>query len=130
MKYIDFTNSVKENIPSTLWVQFEDDTVGLLQRNEYKEYYSDTISTSWTPIFTQFRETVVRNSRVICAQFPLVPAAAVTIHKCQGCTLKNVVLNMDPNLSSELGNNVGLVRHFYQHVHYVAASRVSSLERL
>ena len=130
MKYIDFTNSVKENIPSTLWVQFEDDTVGLLQRNEYKEYYSDTISTSWTPIFTQFRETVVRNSRVICAQFPLVPVAAVTIHKCQGSTLKNVVLNMDPNLSAELGNNVGLVHHFYQHAHYVAASRVSSLEGL
>ena len=63
-------------------------------------------------------------------QFPLVPAAAVTIHKCKGSTLKNVVLNMDPNLSSELGNNVGLARHFYQHAHYVAASQVSSLEGL
>ena len=130
MRCIDFTNSVKENIPSTPWVQFEDDTVGLLHRNEYKEYYSDTISTLWTPIFTQFRETVVRNSRVIHAQFHMVPAAAVTIHKCQGSTLKNVVLNMDPNLSSEVGNNVGLVRHFYQHAHYVAASQVSSLEGL
>ena len=130
LKYIDFTHSVKENIPSTLWVQFEDDTVGVLQRNEYKQYYSDTIHASWTPIFTQFRETVVRNSRVIRAQFPLVPAAAVTIHKCQGSTLKNVVLNMDPTLSPDLAKNLGLARQFYQHAHYVAASRVSSLEGL
>ena len=122
LKYIDFQHSVKENIPSTLWVQFEDDTVGVLQRNEYKQYYSDAIHVSWTPIFTQFRETVVRNSRVIHAQFPLVPAAAVTIHKCQGSTLKNVVLNMDPKLSPDLAKNLGLARQFYQHAHYVAAS--------
>ena len=130
LKYIDFTHSVKENIPSTLWVQFDDVNVGVLQRNEYKQYYTDTIDVSWTPIFTQFRETVVRNSRVIRAQFPLVPAAAVTIHKCQGSTLKNVVLNMDPALSPHLAKNLGLARQFYQHAHYVAASRVSSLEGL
>ena len=60
----------------------------------------------------------------------MVPAAAVTIHKCQGSTLKNVVINMDPTLSQDLGSNLGLARHFYQHAHYVAASRVSSLEGL
>ena len=130
LKYIDFTHSVKENIPSILWVQFDDDTVGKMQRSEYKKYYSETIHVSWTPIFTQFRESIVRNSRVIRAQFPLVPAAAVTIHKCQLSTLKNVVLNMDPTLSPDLAKNMGLARQFYQHAHYVAASRVSSLEGL
>ena len=124
LKYIDFTHSVKENIPSTLWVQFEDNTVGVLQRNEYKQYYSDTIHASWTPIFTQFRETVVRNSRVIRAQFPLVPAAAVTIHKCQGSTLKNVVLNMDPTLSPDLVKNLGLPHQVYHHAHCCCKSSV------
>ena len=98
--------------------------VGVLQRNEYKQYYSDTIHASWTPIFTQFRETVVRNSRVIRAQFPLVPAAAVTIHKCQGSTLKNVVLNMDPTLSPDLVKNLGLPHQVYHHAHCCCKSSV------
>ena len=83
-----------------------------MQRSEYKKYYRETVHVSWTPIFTQFRESVVRNSRVIRAQFPLVPAAAVTIHKCQGSTLKNVVLNMDPTLSPDIAKNMGLARQF------------------
>ena len=112
LKYIDFSHSVKPNIPSILWVQFEDDNVGVLQRNEYKWYYSDAIDVSWTPIFTQFRETVVRNSRVIHAQYPLVPATAVTVHKCQGSTLTNVVLNMDPTLSPHLPKNLALACQF------------------
>ena len=54
LKYIDFTHSVKENIPSILWVQFDEDTVGKMQTSEYKKYYSETVHISWTPIFTQF----------------------------------------------------------------------------
>ena len=95
IKHIDYRNSKNGNIPSTLWVQFEDENVGQLQRQEYKHYYGNEINNTWTPIFTQYRETAVCNCRAVGAQFPLIPAAAVSIHKCQGSTLQNVVVDMD-----------------------------------
>ena len=94
IKRIDYRNSKNGNIPSTLWVQFEDENVGQLQCQEYKHYYSNGINNTWTPIFTQYRETTVCNCRAVRAQFPLISAAAVTIHKCQGSTLQNVVVDM------------------------------------
>ena len=79
MKHIDNTNSKNNNIPSTLWVQFEDEDIGQLQCQQYKNYYTNEISNTWTPIFTQYRETVACTCRAIRAQFPLIPAPAVTI---------------------------------------------------
>ena len=45
------------------------------------------------------------NCRAIRAQFPLIPAAAVTIHKCQGSTLRNVVVDMDVSPSPYYAEN-------------------------
>ena len=58
MKHIDYRNSKNKIIPTTLWVQFEDEQVGQLHRQEYKNYY-DGINNTWTPIFTQYRETTM-----------------------------------------------------------------------
>ena len=52
MKHIDYRNSKNTNIPSTLWVQFEDEHIGQLHCQEYKHYYGSRISNTWTPIFT------------------------------------------------------------------------------
>ena len=105
MKHIDYTNSKDNNIPSTLWVQFEDEDIGKLQCQQYKNYYTNEISNMWTPIFTQYRETIACNCRAIRAQFPLIPASAVTIHKCQGSTLHNVVVDMDVSHSPKFAKN-------------------------
>ena len=103
MKHTDYRNSKNRNIPSTLWVQFEDEQVGQLQ--EYKNYYGDGINNTWTPIFTQYRETTVCNCRAVRAQFPLIPAATVTIHKCQGSILRHVVVDMDVSPSPYYAEN-------------------------
>ena len=87
IKHIDYRKSKHGIIPSTLLVQSEDKQAGQHHRQEYKHYYGDGINNTWTPIFTQYRETTVCNCRAIRAQFPLIPAAATTIHKCQGSTL-------------------------------------------
>ena len=130
MKHIDYRNNKNANIPSTLWVQFEDEHIGQLHHQEYKHYYGSRISNTWTPIFTQYRETALCNCRVVRAQFPLIPAAAVTIHKCQGSTLQNVVVDMDVSPSPYYAENLKAAQYFYQHVHFVAATRVPSLSGL
>ena len=130
IKHIDYRNSKNGNIPSTLWVQFEDEQVGQLHCQEYKDYYDDRINNTWTPIFTQYRKTTVCNCRAVRAQFPLIPTAAVTIHKCQGSTLQNVVVDMDVSPSPYCAKNFEAAKICYQHAHYVAASRVSSISGL
>ena len=86
---------------------------------EYKHYYGDGMNNTWTPIFTQHRETTVCNCRAVTAQFPLIPAAAVTIHKCQGSTLRNVVVDMDVSPSPYYAENLEVAKNFYQHAHFV-----------
>ena len=130
IKHIDYRNSKNRIIPSTLWVQFEDEQVGQLHRQEYKNYYDDGINNTWTPIFTQYRETTLCNCSAIRAQFPLIPTAAVTIHKCQGSTLQNVVVDMDVSPSPYYAENFEAAKYFYQHAHYVAASHVPSISGL
>ena len=130
IKHIDYRNSKNGNIPSTIWVQFEDENVGQLQHQEYKHYYGNRINNTWTPIFTQYRETTVCNCRAVRAQFPLIPIAAVTIHKCQGSTLQNVVVDMDVSPSPYYAEKFEAAKNFYQHPHYVAASHIPSLSGL
>ena len=130
IKHIDYRNSKNRIISSTLWVQFEDEQVGLLHRQEYKNYYGDGINNTGTPIFTQYRETTLCNCRAIRAQFPLIPAAAVTIHKCQGSTLRNVVVDIDVSPSPYYAENFEAAKNFYQHAHYVAASCVPAISGL
>ena len=130
IKHIDFNNSVNDNIPSIIWVPFEDMEVGQLHRYHNKHYMYGNISHTWTPIFAECRETVISNSRVVRSQFPLMPASAVTIHKCQGSSLNNICIDMDVSPSQKFSTNHSLALHFYQHAHYVAASRVKSLNGL
>ena len=79
---------------------------------------------------TQYRETTVCNCRGVRAQFPLIPTAAVTIHKCQGSTLQNVVVDMDVSPSPYYAENFEAAKNFYQNAHCVAASRVPSISGL
>ena len=60
--------------------------------------------------------TYVRVSRT---QFPFFLCWAVTIHKCQGMTLPQIVVDMSPNKGT-----------FKNGQAYVAFSRVTSLENL
>ena len=73
----------------------------------------------WTPILEitrQFKISKRHQSQVLRRQYPLRPAAAKTIHRCQGDTLNEVVVDL-PSSSRE-------------HMHYVALSRVRNSSKL
>ena len=126
MEKIQYIEKHSRDIPSILWVRFTDSEIGQYQRHKYGKFYPD-IDCKWTPIFVEKREMFVRNGKAIREQFPLMPAAATTIHKCQGSTLPAVCIDMNIQNSTKLSKNPERARAFYQHAHYVAASRVKSL---
>ena len=120
----------KSTIPSILWVYFEDRDIGNFWRHRYYKFYTDTINKAWTPIFAVDRQFKVQNATVMRTQFPLKLASGTTIHKGQGSTFNTICIDMDISDSKGLTKNTNLGRMFLQHAHYVAASRVTSPDRL
>lgn len=104
------TNS---NRPSIIWVSFPQTNIGKSHRKEYAHLYANNEHKTWTPILEitrQFKISKRNQSQVLRRQYPLRPAAAKNIHRCQGDTLNEVVVDL-PSSSRE-------------HMHYVALSRV------
>lgn len=58
-----------------------------------------------------------RTAQVVSKQFPLRPAAAKTIHRSQGDTETNIIVNFN-------------TRRAIPHIHYVGLSRVTTIEGL
>ena len=74
---------------------------------------------NWTPILEitrQFRINKKTQVHIIRRQFPLRPAAAKTIHRCQGDTLDSAIVDF-PTSTRE-------------HMHYVGLSRVRNSSNL
>ena len=117
LKHIEYRMSTTAR-PSILWVQFDNETVGKNHRRKYRAMYSSpNVAAEWTPVFDIKRKfSVRRNVNAVRIQFPLRPAAAKTVHKAQGETLSKLVVHL------------GSTRR--DHIHYVALSRVQSLENL
>ena len=110
------TNS---NRPSIIWVSFPQTNIGKSHRKEYAHLYTNNEDKTWTPILEitrQFKISKRHQSQVLRRQYPLRPAAAKTIHRCQGDTLNEVVVDL-PSSSRE-------------HMHYVALSRVRNSSKL
>ena len=108
----------QSDIPSCLWVQFPDKTIGRNTRKEYKHYYKKfpEVSTEWTPIWSVRRTFMFRRKAIVRQQFPLRASSAKTIHKAQGQTKSCVFVDMASGSRP--------------HQHYVAFSRVTSLKGL
>ena len=82
--------------------------------------YVEGIECTWTPIkpvTAQFAVGKNRAAQVVRRQFPLRPAAAKTIHKSEGDTETNIVVNFN-------------TRRAIPHIHYVGLSRVTTIEGL
>ena len=105
-------------IPSCLWVQFPDEIIGKQTRKDNHYYYKKypQISTDWTPIWAVKRTFMFRQKAVVRQQFPLKASSAKTIHKAQGQTKSEVVVDMTTGSRP--------------HQHYVAFSRVTRLQGL
>ena len=103
-----------------IWVLFDHSNVGQRTRNENKHLYTQSIQHTWTPIkpvTVQFAVGKTKSARVVRKQFPLRPAAAKTVHRSQGDTETRIVVNLE-------------TKRKIPHVHYVALSRVTTIEGL
>ena len=99
--------------PSVIWVSFPHSKIGQKQRREYRHLYKGTINKNWTPVLEvtrQFRINKKNQVQILRRQFPLRPAAAKTIHRCQDDTLNEAVVDFPASTR--------------EHMHYVGFSRV------
>ena len=109
--------------PSLLWVQFTDKKIGLKRRQLFSRNYKQHTTKLWTPIEAIQRSfTVKRDQRVSRTQFPLRLASARTIHVAQSSTYQAIVIDMSTSKKCP--------KQFWEHMHYVAFSRSTSLEGL
>ncbi|XP_061184993.1 uncharacterized protein LOC133193009 [Saccostrea echinata] len=105
--------------PSIVWVNFLDSAIGKTTRKKYKHLFHDGITEDWTPIFEVQRSFVLNYNTFQRIQFPLRPAAGKTVHKAQGCTVDEIVIDLS---QTKVRKN--------PHIHYVALSRVRSVDHL
>ena len=122
VKFIEYKQAI-QNRPSIIWVQFDNEKAGIETREKFKRrgFYHDKINDNWTPIF-DIQRTFTNDRRNITferIQFPLQPSAGRSVHRAQGTTLNRVVID----LSQQRARKV-------PHIHYVALSRVRSLQNL
>ena len=84
-----------------IWVQFDHADIGEKTRNENRHLYVESIESKWTPtkpVTSQFIVGKNRTVQVVRKQFPLRPAAAKTIHRSQGSTESQIVVNTSYSL--------------------------------
>ena len=96
------------------------DDVGRKTEQENRNFYVTGIESTWTPvkpITTQFAVGKTKSAQVVRKQFPLRPASAKTVHRSQGDTQSQIVVNLNTNRT-------------IPHIHYVALSRVTTIEGL
>ena len=130
LKKIQKMENISEALPKILWVEFTDNVIGAKTRHIYQYLRPNNVRDTWTPIFAITREMPVLNGRVTRRQFPMKPAAATTIHACQGSTYDKICIDMDVSSSDGFRKNPTKAKPFLRHAHYVAASRVRSLQGL
>jgi hypothetical protein len=103
-----------------LWVQFDDADIGSQLRTENRRLYRKGCNKDWTPIqpvVKQFAAGYKGQAQVQRYQFPLRPSHAKTIHRSQGDTMKSAAIDLTTPRKVD-------------HIHYVAISRLVSLEGL
>jgi len=108
----------KENIPDVVWVDFHDPRIGKKQKADYRDHHKRGIEPTWVPIFPIQKEFNFYHFRIARRQFPLRQSAAKTVHKSQGESKSEAVVDHTYRGSSQ------------PHSHYVAFSRVTTLDGL
>ncbi|XP_078378018.1 uncharacterized protein LOC144661191 [Oculina patagonica] len=118
VRFISLLSS--ERPDGIVWVEFDHAKVGEKTRNENRHLYSDNIQQSWTPVKPVCVTFFVGRSKaaqIVRKQFPLRPSAGKTIHRSQGDTETEVVVDLTS-------------RRAIPHIHYVALSRVTTIDGL
>ena len=118
VKHVELYNAPQPE--GIVWVKFDHDHVGRKTRNENSQLYTCNIDATWTPIMpitSEFWIGKSSSSKIVRKQFPLRLAAAKTIHRAQGDTERQIVVDLQTTRK-------------VPHIHYVALSRVTTLEGL
>ena len=118
IKHIHLSDDSKPS--GLIWVQFDYHDVGKKTRQENRNLYTGAMRNTWTlikPITTQFAVGKTKSAQVVRKQFPIKPASAKTVHRSQGDTQSQIVVNLN-------------TRRAIPHIHYVALSRVTAIEGL
>ena len=120
VKFIEYKMEGTDR-PSIIWVLFQDSQIGQSTREKFSNrgLYSTNIDKAWTPIFDIERTFIYNFKTYQRIQFPLKPAAGKTIHKAQGSTVDEIVVDLSQTRVRK-----------QPHIHYVALSRVRKLENL
>jgi hypothetical protein len=139
--YIDFIETVKDhsdkNAPDKvkhIWVKFNDETIGEKYRRDMnsdrKEDFKnliDDLAVPIKPVRTLFKLTTRNkdstNIEIEREQFPLQLAYAMTVHKSQGQTLDQVIIDFSPEEGKKRP-------YISPGLFYVAITRVGSGDRL
>lgn len=117
-------------IPLKLLVQFTHKEVGQKLKRRLNKIRNKTDveeQWDWVPLGKESRmihNWPGRNLAVVRSQFALIPAEAITIHKSQGSTFKDVVISM------QYVTQLGAVRTIPRRAVYVGFSRSTSLKGL
>ncbi|XP_053391621.1 uncharacterized protein LOC128554361 [Mercenaria mercenaria] len=120
VKHLEY-KQVETNRPSVIWVQFDEANAGNETRIKYKNrgFYHTEINHNWTPIFDIERSFTYNKKTFERIQFPLQPSAGRSVHRAQGTTLESAVIDLSQRKTRKV-----------PHLHYVALSRVKSLDKL
>ena len=123
VKYIQTTKHNVNILPYIVWVDFQNPDIGTNHHQEYTYLYSaHNTNRQWTPIIKIKRTFIVKDHWIHRIQFPLRQAAARTIHVSQSSTY--------PEIYVDLQTTTKPPRAFWEHMHYVAFSRVTSISGL
>ena len=122
IKYIQTTTKDTSTFPYIVWVQFENESIGTNHRKKYTYLYSNNTNRNWTPITKIKRTFLVKDHWIHRLQFPLRQAAARSIHVSQSSTYPEIYVDLNTETSPP--------KIFWEHMHYVAFSRVTSMSGL
>jgi hypothetical protein len=116
-------NPNNPKFPLHVWVEFTNEKIGAATRRKASKTRVGARRRAWTPIEAVRRGFIVkREQRVTRTQFPLQLSAGRTIHKAQSATYQEVVVDM--------ATAKRIHGSFWEHMHYVAFSRCTSMKGL
>ena len=122
IKFIETTTKYETSYPYIVWAEFQTPEIGTNYRKKYSYLYTKNRNRNWTPIIRIKRTFLVKDHWIHRLQFPLCQAAAHSIHVSQSSTYPEIYVNLN-SFST-------LPKVFWEHMHYVAFSRVTSISGL